>query len=391
MQEYILAMAGRTALLVLAIVAVSGRPASLQSQDNTATLAELETRARVDSNDPVAHYNYAAALAKKGRYGDAERPLRIAVRIDPQYAPALMLLARVNESRYVPFGVMPRGRHLYFVRLDERADETALLRRRAFLIDPLVEIGTPGRQALPVKWRETLGRAMRAYEAERWSEASAGFQSVIDRTVRPSDSTKVPPVVLWYRARCALKVGNFDDAIRHLEWLLALRMQDSASEQVWNPFAGEELRYVLAYVHQMAGRWDDAVTRYQELLQVNLGLDPAHSHIAEIYGAEGRWTEAVIERVRAIQANPDATSLYFNLGATLTAAGRYEEALAALQKYVGSYPRESRAFYLMGVGHMGLGHPDSARVAFAQFLAMAPSRYGEQIDDTRRRLNTLGP
>jgi hypothetical protein len=35
--------------------------------------------------------------------------LRIAVRIDPQYAPALMLLAQINQSRYVPFGLIPNG------------------------------------------------------------------------------------------------------------------------------------------------------------------------------------------------------------------------------------------------------------------------------------------
>ena len=380
-----------TAVAVSAAFVLSAASPSSQSQVKPPSLGELETRARVDSNDPVAHYTYAAALVKKGRYADAEPPLRIAVRIDPQYAPALMLLARVNDSRYMPFGVMPRGNRLYFVRLDPRADETTLLRRRAFLVDPLVEIGTPNRAVLPMKWRETLGQAMRAYDAQRWSEASAGFQSVIDRTVKPSDSTKVPPVVLWYRARCALKVGDFGDAIRHLQWLLALRMQDSASEQTWNPFAGEELRYVLAYVHQQAGRTDEAVERYQALLEQNLGLDGAHTHLAEIYSAQGRWGDAVEERVRAIQSNPDATSLYFNLGVTLIAAGRYAEAIASLQRYVESYPRESRAYYLIGVGHMSLGSTDSARTALTQFLALAPTRYAEQIDDAKQRLQTLPP
>lgn len=363
-------------------------PGMLRSQENQPALTELEARARVDSNDAVAHYSYASALVAKGKYADAERPLRIAVRIDPQYAPALMLLAQVNQSRYVPFGVIPQGNRLYFIRLDPRADETTLLRRRAFLIDPLVEIGKPSRAALPMKWKETLGQALRAYEAGRWSDAAAGFQSVIDRTVKPSDSTKVPPVVLWYRARCGLKAGDYDDAVRHLEWLLRIRMKDSLSELDWNPFAGEELRYILAYVHQQAGHSDEAIARYQTLLEQNLGLDGAHTHLAEIYSAQGRWNDAVWERVRAIQSNPDATSLYFNLGSTLSAAGRHEEAIAALEKYVTAYPREARAFYLLGVGHMSLGHTDSARTAFSQFLALAPSRYADQIEDARRRLGT---
>ena len=128
-------------------------------------------------------------------------------------------------------------------------------------------------------------------------------------------------MALWFRARCALQLGDYDGAIRYFGWLLAVRMKDSASEVLWNPFAGEELRYLLAYVHQQARRWEEAVKRYQELAQENLGLDDAHTHIAEIYEAQERWSEAVEERVRAVNANPDATSLLFNLGSTSITLG----------------------------------------------------------------------
>lgn len=378
--------------MVLAAAAVlCGTPTTIRSQAKPPSLAELQTRAHGDSNDPVASFDFAAALAKRGRYRDAEAPLRNAVRIDPQYAPALVLLAQVNEMNATGQLAVFNGRRILVFKMDPHADETALLRRRAFLIDPLVEVGTPRREALPTTWRGTLGRALTAYDAGRWAEAAAGFQTVIDKTVRPSDSTKVPPVALWFRARCAMRVGDYDSAISYLQWLLRVRMQDSLSERTWNPFAGEELRYVLAYVFQQAGRTDEAVARYQELLEQNLGLDGAHTHLAEIYSAQGRWSDAVAERVRAIQSNPDATSLYFNLGVTLVAAGRYAEAIVSLQKYVASYPRESRAYYLLGVGHMGLGSTDSARIALTQFLALAPSRYAVQIDDAKQRLQTLPP
>jgi len=378
---------GRAALLALTI-SVLGAPVSVYSQ--SPNLAELEARARADSNDPLAYFEWASALAKDGRYVVADGVLRTALQIDPQYAPALMLLARANDSKVAGLLAVTHGRRIVILRVDPQAGETALLRRRAFLIDPLVEVGTPSREQLPSKWRGTLGPALREYESQHWSEAAAGFQIVIDRTTRPSDSTKVPPVALWYRARCALKLNEFDTAISYLQWLHRLRMQDSASERNWNPFAGEELRYVLAYVHQQAGRWDEAITRYQELLEQNLGLDGAHTHLAEIYEAQGRLNDAVWERVRAIQSNPDATSLYFNLGASLVAAGRYEEAIASLKKYAESYPRDARAYYLIGASHMNLGNSASAQTALKYFLAMAPSRYTAQIEDANRRLTTLG-
>jgi cytochrome c-type biogenesis protein CcmH/NrfG len=79
--------------VVAAAVATHVASARLHSQGKATSLAQLEALARADSNDPVAHYNLAAALVKTRHYGEAERSLREAVRIDPQYAPALLLLA----------------------------------------------------------------------------------------------------------------------------------------------------------------------------------------------------------------------------------------------------------------------------------------------------------
>jgi tetratricopeptide (TPR) repeat protein len=376
--------------LVLPLLAIS---VALHAQGNRASIRDLETAVQADSNDPAAHFQAASAYFKAKRYADAERALRQAVRIDPQYAPALYLLARTNVM-LAPGSlalVMDEQRRIMFVRLDPRADENMLLRRRAFLIDPLLEIGPPDRNMLPVVWRGTLGLALHHYDRQEWNEAVAGFQQVIDRTTKPRDSTRVPPVALWFRARCALQLGDFDGAIRHLQWLLSLRMQDSTRERVWNPFAGEELRYIIAYVHQQARRWDDAVVRYQELVEHDLGLDAAHTHIAEIYEAQERWPEAVTERVRAVQANPDATSLLFNLGSTLTMSGRYQEAQAVLERYNAAYPREARVHYMLGIGAIALGDTTRARDAFNRYLSMAPRRYEAQIADARRRLAALAP
>jgi tetratricopeptide (TPR) repeat protein len=378
----------RFCLLAVLLIA----PAILAAQGKPPSITDLESLARADSNDPAAHYNLATTLNKARRYRDAERELRTAVMIDPQYAPALMLLAQVNESQInSPLAVtFSRGRIL-FMRVDPNVNENAFLRRRAFLIDPLVEIGSPSRDWLPAAWRGTLGLGLHHYDRQQWKEAMAAFQTVIDKTTRPNDSTKVPPAALWLRARCALKVSDYDGAIRHLQWLLLLRMQDSTAERMWNPFAGEELRYILAYVHQQARRWDEAILRYQALIEENLALDAAHTHMAEIYEAQERWPQAVEERVRAIHANPDGASVVFNLGTTLTGAGRYAEAEPVLERYAAGYPREARSFYLLGVARMALGKATAAREAFTRFLALAPSRYDGQIRDAQQRLAALGP
>ena len=373
------------------LAALLTAPVALHAQGKPPTIADFEAATRADSNDPVAHFNLAAALVKARRYHDAEQSLRIAVRIDPQYAPALLLLAQVNESQaHGPIAAVVIDRQILFFKVDPHASETARLRRRAFLIEPLLEITPPRRDLLPTTWRGTLGQALYNYDRERWPDAIAGFQTVIDRTTRSNDSTKVPPVALWFRARCALRVDDYDGAIHYFTWLLALPTPDSTSlGRVWNPFVREELRYVLASVHQQAGRWGEAIRRYQELVDENLGLDAAHTHIAEIYEAQGDWANAIEERKRAIYANPEVASLVFNLGSTLASAGRYAEAAAALEPYAAAYPRESRVFYLLGVAEQGLRQPDAAREALSRYLALAPSRYAEQIADAKQRLATL--
>ncbi len=379
----------------LALVVGLVVPADVAAQSTPTVshdLGELQSMARADSNDAVAHYNVATALVKARRYRDAEPSLRTAVMIDPQYAPALMLLAQVNESQInSPMAVVSVQRRILFMRLDPNGKENTFLRRRAFLIDPLVEIGSPSREMLPAAWRGTLGQGLYHYDRQQWPEAIAAFQTVIDKTTRSNDSTKVPPVALWFRARCALKIGDYDGAIRHLQWLLSLRMQDSTSERIWNPFAGEELRYILAYVHQQARRWDEAILGYQGLSEQDLGLDATHTHMAEIYEAQAEWTQAVEERLRAIHANPDGASVVFNLGSTLASAGRYAEAELVLERYAAGYPRESRSFYLLGVARMALGKTGAAREALTRYLSLAPSRYVEQIADAKQRLAALGP
>jgi len=391
----------RTVVSLAAAVTVSLTTA-LHSQGKSPSLANLETRARADSNDPVAHYNVAVVLFDKHRYEDAERSLRQAIAIDAHYAPALLLLSRTLFQRAYPRGgyMMPfaSGRRIVFLRVGasntdsirEVKGEAVQLRRRGFLLDPLLELGSPGREWLPVRWAGTLSKALHDYEHGQWASAAAGFQTVIDRTLRPTDSTDVPPVALWYRARTAIHTNDYETAIHDLRWLARLRAPDSTSRVLeWNPFVGEELQYILAYVHQQAGRSDEAIALYQEVLSRNLSLDIAHSHLADIYETQQRWPEAVQERRRAIDANPDDPGLMFELGSTLAYAGQYEEAEQVLTRFAETHSRESRAYYLLGFTAMRLHKPQAAREALARYLALAPSRYADQIADARRRLDAL--
>jgi hypothetical protein len=57
---------------------------------------------------------------------------------------------------------------------------------------------------------------------------------------------------------------------------------------------------------------------------------------------------------------------------------------------VQTHPRETRAHYLLGFTQMRLQKREAARESLKLYLALAPSRYADQIDDAKRRLGALG-
>src|SRR5689334_21605691 len=122
---------------------------------------------------------------------------------------------------------------------------------------------------------------------------------------------------------------------------------------------------------------------YQDLVVRDLGLDVAHTRLAEVNEALGQLAQASIERRRAVDADPDDPSLLFALGITLAQAGYLVAADSAFRSSVAANPRETRAYYMLGLVDQQLGARDDARAALATFLAMAPRRYGDLLSDAR--------
>ncbi len=129
----------RGPILLLALCVLPMRMAMAQRIKMAVKLSELEARVKADSNDPAAHYNVALGYWNEKRWEDAERSIRTAIMLEPRFAPAHLALA------YLPYGRQPKlwdamwGRKL-------TPEDTKVLResdqeyRRAFMIDPLVDI-----------------------------------------------------------------------------------------------------------------------------------------------------------------------------------------------------------------------------------------------------------
>jgi len=376
-------------LAFLAVVGLRG----LYAQQ-APSLAELQSRARADSNDPVVHYALAQAYLQAKRDDSARRSLETAILIDREFAPAYLLLGRIEVARLpAPVITLLRANgQIRFVRLRGPAavdpgatrDSSELLFRRAFLLDPLQEMYPATAEDMPMVWRETLGHALREYRRDHYDAAAAIFDTVIiqsDRRHKPP-----PPAALWYHALTEIGLQRFDTAIDDMERLLDRAMRDST---VFADYASRNVRYTLAFLNQRAGRYEEAERLYRQIIEEDLSLDLAHLQLANIYEAQQRWAEAVQERRAALAVATGDPTLLYDLGVTLLDAGQAAEAADTLRRVVALNPRESRASYMLGIATARLGRYQEARDAYGRFLQLAPSRYADMVADAKARLAHL--
>lgn len=388
----------------LAVTTLIGSPpiATAQRFKLPASLKDLEHAARRDSNDAAAHYNLALALWNEKRWDDVQASLRTAIQIEPQLAVAHLALAHLPYAR----------RGSLFEEVAERRvpkewqavlDTAERHFRQAFLLDPLCDLRIAG--AVVPASATALGTA-HDYIAEFFFDYLQGFKAMLEgnyekalvgfeRVVRAIDGDRhpdrVPRSLRWWRGIAAAHAGKWDVAEYDLETLLDEELEkesDTAGVMIL-PLRTNEFRYSLAVVKERAGKRDEAWSLYQAALEHDVGLYMANVQLARLHEAAREWELAIRERQAAVNANPDDASLLYELGVTYARGGRWTDAEQTLGDAVAANPRDTRPLYYLGVVRVTLNKPAEAREAFQRFVSLAPSRYGTQIADAKRRLESL--
>jgi tetratricopeptide (TPR) repeat protein len=119
-------------------------------------------------------------------------------------------------------------------------------------------------------------------------------------------------------------------------------------------------RHNLGVVHYFARRYDDAITRFRETLDLDPGFGAAHVMLGRVYVAKGLPERAIDELERAkglMGARPDVIT---PMAYVLARAGRRSEALATLDQLQRiATPRDPSPFRIAYV-YIGLGDTDRA-------------------------------
>jgi tetratricopeptide (TPR) repeat protein len=369
----------------------------------SASLSDLESVAKRDSNDAAAHYNVSLAYWNAKRYDDVDSALHRAIRLDPEFPAAYIALAFLPYARRstladdIRENRVPEEWH-------RALEESDRMYRRAVLIDPLVEqrladLLQPRSAQYLELYKEYIGEWFADYAEGFDLYRQAKYQAAYDRFERvyiavngASHEKRLWNTLLYWHGLSAAQVNQADQAVTDFKMLLDrwLDTENKYKDSTLRvPLRTNEFRYVLAVMQERAGHFNDAVALFREALENDIGLYAAHVHLAAIAEAHGQWDAAISERRNAVNANPDDASLIFDLGLTLAKAGRFAEAEEAFAQAIDANPRDARAAYYLGIVDQQLGKADAARSALTRFVAVAPSRYDRQIKDARQRLAAL--
>jgi len=390
----------RTRLLVLFALATGAAPLAAQFR-LPVKLEELERRAKVDSNDAAAHFNVALAYWNAKRWADVERSLRLAITIDPRFAPGYMAL------HYLPYAQRSRlwdevGERRVPEEWKTRMQESESFFRRAYVIDPLVELRSgdvvqPRSTAYLQELELVFGEHVRDYYDGLDQYFLGEYQKAYDRFARVINSIdgdrhpdRIPSNVLWWHGLASARVEKWPEGISDFGMLMDRSLEPTRRDSLVHfPLRTNEFRYVLAYLKQRSGKVNEAIDLYREAITNDIGLYMAHVRLAEMYESAQMLDQAVLSRRNAVNANPEDASLLVDLGKTLATTGRFGDAALPLRQATAMNPRDARAYFYLGLVLEQMGNKDDARAALTSFTSLAPSRYERQIAIARQHLAAL--
>jgi tetratricopeptide (TPR) repeat protein len=389
---------------LLGLATLHPLPLGAQRIELPAGLAELESRAKKDSNDAAAHYNVALAFWNEKRYDAADSALHWATRIEPEFAAAYMALSYLPYARRSSLADEMRENRVP-QEWEKPLEESGRMYRRAAMIDPLVEqrltdILTPrntayleGIKILYGEWFADYYEGFDLYRQGKYQEAYDRYQRVFYALKGDRHKNRMWNTLLYWHGLAAAHTNKHDEAVLDFQTLLERyldtenQFKDSSLQHV--PLRTNEFRYILAVMQQRAGHSNEAIALFREALQNDLGLYMAHVRLADIYEDHGLMPQATAERRAAVDANPEDATLVLALGKTLARVGQWADAEKAMQQAAEENPRDARIPYLLGIIEQQLKKPTEAKAAFTRFLSLAPSRYAPQINDAKQRLAAL--
>lgn len=420
------------ALVTLAIVTAQAAPLPASGMAVPTTQAP-------DESPKGREYRAGIQALLQGNLPKAKAGFEASVKIDPQYAPALIGLASVAQAEHKPAETeqylqraeraAPRspavhlawGRYFIAGKQFDRA-ERSLLKARELdpkAMPPKLELGDhylrAGRAADALKiYAEAValdaankfaqyGFGTAAAASGQREEALRAFEAAA--RLAPKDPAPMRAAGLLYLEAGAVDkaLAAFDKGLARqpkfmplmLDRADALARQKRWSDALTQVGQAEKLapnspvvQLKMADIYQGAARWDEAEARYLK----TIGLEPrsaiAFNNLAWMTVTRNGDSKKAVEWARrAVELSPGSSPFHDTLGWALRAAGDLPGAQGSLQQAIKLEPKVAAYHFHLGVVQGELKLAAAARASLQRALELDPQL--PQAEEARRLLKSL--
>jgi tetratricopeptide (TPR) repeat protein len=311
----------------------------------------------------TAKYAWALTLLKQGKDSEAEKALREAIALNPDFLQAHfelgMLLAHQGTQQFN----VAMDQFLEVLRLepnhaDARINLSRLLEKSGDIEASIAEL----KEAIPLaseKEHLYLMLGQKQQKARKYSEAIKSFRLALESNVHLSGA--------HYGIGMALRsLGNFAGAESEFECALKLNPQDPLSH------------YQLGRILEQEEDPSKAIAHLEEARRLQPDMAVAHAELGSLYKRINRTEESEKAFRQAISLNPNLVQACYGLAQLLHNDGRIEEANRFFQQV--NQLKESQGLLekaekmnASGLELMNAGKLDEALAAFGKALGSCPS------------------
>lgn len=131
--------------------------------------------------------------------------------------------------------------------------------------------------------------------------------------------------------------------------------------------------FAQAIAHHQAGRLDDAIADYRQVLALRPDLGPARNNLGSALCEQGKLEEAETIYREALALQPDQAELHNNLGTVLVERDGLDDAVACYRKALALDPGYAEALNNLGAALHRQGKLDDAEASIRGALALEPN------------------
>jgi tetratricopeptide (TPR) repeat protein len=207
-----------------------------------------------------------------------------------------------------------------------------------------------------------------------------GYQGgVLDARITLGEPTYLPEMKLVTRSAAQAAAGGGDKAreeltaaFKNATELTQAGKYDEAiaayNELIAKSPSIPEAQYNLGYIYRQKKDWPAAEAAYKKALELRPGYSEANAGLLEVYQVSGQ-ADKVAELASAAGSDP---KVQFRMAVTFLNSGKSEEALAAFQKVMAADPANPEPYYHVGTILVGQNKIPDAITSLEKYLSMNP-------------------